>query len=127
MQIFAITFVKSSSTINALFILFFCFTSNFFLFSRAILEAESAALLEKRTDRIKTREEKQRVNHLDRKRLEKERDIERKILEEERKLVVAERKLESMRLLAELLQRVDVSIHFSELSRLLKCYKKINC
>ena len=60
------------------------------------------------------REEKRRVKRLERKRQHEEKTLAMKIALEERKMLIAHRKLESMRLLEELFNRVKV-IHRSNL------------
>lgn len=54
------------------------------------------------------REEKRRVKRLQRKRQHEEKTLAMKIALEERKMLIAHRKLESMRLLEELFNRVKV-------------------
>lgn len=60
-------------------------------------------------DRRRDREEKRKIKQLDKRRRHEEDEIERKIRLEERKLVVAQRKLESIRLLGELFKLIAVS------------------
>ena len=55
------------------------------------------------------REEKRRLKRLERKRQHEEKTLAMKIALEERKMLIAHRKLESMRLLEELFNRVKVS------------------
>ncbi|XP_064637629.1 A-kinase anchor protein 17A-like isoform X2 [Lineus longissimus] len=62
--------------------------------------------LRKRMERRKEREEKRRQLRLEKNRLEEERRIAVKIAMEERKLLLAQRKLESIRMLEELFNRV---------------------
>ena len=66
------------------------------------------------------REEKRRLKRLERKRQHEEKTLAMKIALEERKMLIAHRKLQSMRLLEELFNRVKVraslSLHFSPLS-----------
>ena len=57
------------------------------------------------------REEKRRLKRLERKRLQEEKTLAMKIAVEGRKMLIAHRKLESMRLLEELFNRVKVKIH----------------
>jgi hypothetical protein len=54
------------------------------------------------------REEKRRLKRLERKRQHEEKTLAMKIAIEERKMLIAHRKLESMRLLEELFNRVKV-------------------
>ena len=54
------------------------------------------------------REEKRRLKRLERKRQHEEKTLAMKIALEERKMLIAHRKLESMRLLEELFNRVKV-------------------
>nr|KAG5698869.1 hypothetical protein BaRGS_019721 [Batillaria attramentaria] len=56
--------------------------------------------------RRKEREEKRRLKHLERKQKEEEERMQLKIALEERRLLIAQRKLESLRLLSELFERV---------------------
>lgn len=58
------------------------------------------------------REEKRRLKRLERKRLQEEKKLAIKIAMEERKMLIAHRKLESMRLLEELFNRVKVKFSF---------------
>ncbi|XP_062595118.1 A-kinase anchor protein 17A-like, partial [Saccostrea cucullata] len=62
--------------------------------------------MEKRENRRKEREEKRRQKALERKRLEEERKYQIKIQTEERRFLLAQRKLESIRLLGELFTRI---------------------
>ncbi|CAF0768759.1 unnamed protein product [Didymodactylos carnosus] len=67
--------------------------------------------------RRRQREGKRRLKRLERKRLHEERTLSMKIAMEERKIMIAQRKLESMRLLEELFNRVKVQIAQEELSK----------
>ncbi|CAF0790788.1 unnamed protein product [Didymodactylos carnosus] len=67
--------------------------------------------------RRRQREDKRRLKRLERKRLHEERTLSMKIAMEERKILIAKRKLESMRLLEELFNRVKVQIAQEELSK----------
>jgi len=64
--------------------------------------------LRRRKERRVDREEKRRLQKLERKRLEEERDIQMRIAVEERKILIAHRKLETIRLLSELFNRIKV-------------------
>jgi arginine/serine-rich splicing factor 17 len=64
----------------------------------------------KRMERRKAREEKRRQLRLEKKRQEDDRRISVKIAMEERKLLLAQRKLESIRMLEELFNRIKVSL-----------------
>ena len=57
---------------------------------------------------LRSREEKRRLKRLERKRQHEEKTLAMKIAIEERKMLIAHRKLESMRLLEELFNRVKV-------------------
>jgi splicing factor, arginine/serine-rich 17 len=59
-----------------------------------------------------SREEKRRLKRLERKRQHEEKTLVMKIAIEERKMLIAHRKLESMRLLEELFNRVKVRHEF---------------
>ncbi|KAI0980398.1 hypothetical protein GJ496_001514 [Pomphorhynchus laevis] len=61
-------------------------------------------------ERRREREEKRRFKRLDKKRIEEEKQLANKIALEERKILVTQRKLESMRLLEELFNRVKIII-----------------
>ncbi|CAF3411260.1 unnamed protein product [Rotaria sp. Silwood1] len=63
------------------------------------------------------REEKRRLKRLERKRQHEEKTLAMKIALEERKMLIAHRKLESMRLLEELFNRVKVQIAQEELNK----------
>ncbi|CAF3819281.1 unnamed protein product [Rotaria sordida] len=67
--------------------------------------------------RRRQREEKRRVKRLERKRQHEEKTLAMKIALEERKMLIAHRKLESMRLLEELFNRVKVQIAQQELNK----------
>ncbi|XP_022326249.2 uncharacterized protein LOC111126129 isoform X2 [Crassostrea virginica] len=62
--------------------------------------------IEKRESRRQAREEKRRLKALERKRLEEEKKYQMKIQMEERRFLIAQRKLESIRLLGELFSRI---------------------
>ncbi|CAF4935075.1 unnamed protein product, partial [Rotaria sp. Silwood1] len=62
-------------------------------------------------------EEKRRLKRLERKRQHEEKTLAMKIALEERKMLIAHRKLESMRLLEELFNRVKVQIAQEELNK----------
>lgn len=64
--------------------------------------------LQRREDRQKEREEKRKQYREEKKRREEERKMQLKIALEERKFLLAQRKLESLRLLTELFERVKV-------------------
>ena len=64
--------------------------------------------IERREKRRKEREEKRRQKALERKKQEEERKYQLKIQMEERRFLIAQRKLESIRLLSELFARVKV-------------------
>ena len=67
----------------------------------------------RREDRRRDREEKRRLQKLEAKRREEERKMQRRIAVEERKILIAQRKLETIRLLSELFARIKVlSFHF---------------
>ncbi|KAK7485940.1 hypothetical protein BaRGS_00022806 [Batillaria attramentaria] len=72
------------------------------------MEREKLEALERRLKeaRRKEREEKRRLKHLERKQKEEEERMQLKIALEERRLLIAQRKLESLRLLSELFERV---------------------
>ena len=72
--------------------------------------AKEAAREEKIRRRME-REERRRQRKNQRKNVTDEEEISRRIAVEERKLLVAQRKLESIRLLDELLERVKVIFH----------------
>lgn len=78
-----------------------------YLFSLALESAKSAAE-RSQLERRRVREEKRRIKQLDVKRKKAAEAIERRILLEEHKLLVAQRKLESVRLLTELFRRCQV-------------------
>jgi len=67
--------------------------------------------------RRRQREEKRRLKRLERKRQHEEKTLAIKIALEERKMLIAHRKLESMRLLEELFNRVKVQIAQEELNK----------
>ncbi|CAF2641676.1 unnamed protein product [Rotaria sp. Silwood2] len=67
--------------------------------------------------RRRQREEKRRLKRLERKRQHEEKTLAMKIALEERKMLIAHRKLESMRLLEELFNRVKVQIAQEELNK----------
>ncbi|CAF0753067.1 unnamed protein product [Adineta steineri] len=67
--------------------------------------------------RRRQREEKRRLKRLERKRQHEEKTLAMKIAIEERKMLIAHRKLESMRLLEELFNRVKVQIAQEELNK----------
>lgn len=69
-------------------------------------ERKRVEKLEKREKRRREREEKRRLKAQERKRLEEERQYQAKIQMEERRFLVAQRKLESIRLLGELFSRI---------------------
>lgn len=71
-------------------------------------ERKRVEKLEKREKRRREREEKRRLKAQERKRLEEERQYQAKIQMEERRFLVAQRKLESIRLLGELFSRIKV-------------------
>ena len=60
------------------------------------------------------REEKRRLKRLERKRQHEQKNLAIKIALEERKMLIAHRKLESMRLLEELFNRVKVIFNLLE-------------
>ncbi|XP_052077613.1 A-kinase anchor protein 17A-like [Mytilus californianus] len=62
--------------------------------------------IEKKEQRRKEREEKRRLQRLEKRRLEDEKKYQIKLALEERKFLIAQRKLESIRLLTELFERV---------------------
>ena len=64
-----------------------------------------------KADRRKEREEKRRLKRIEKKQKEEEERMQLKIALEERRLLIAQRKLESLRLLSELFERVKVSFH----------------
>ena len=64
--------------------------------------------LQKRQEKQRIREEKRKQRILMRKRREEERKMQLKIAMEERKFLLAQRKLESLRLLTEVLENVKV-------------------
>ncbi|WAQ99527.1 AK17A-like protein, partial [Mya arenaria] len=64
--------------------------------------------LQRRVDRRKEREQKRKQKHLERKEREEERKMQHKIALEERKFLLAQRKLESIRIMTELFERVKV-------------------
>lgn len=59
--------------------------------------------------RKREREQKRKTKVLEKKRIEEEQQIALNIAKEERKILIAQRKLESIRLLSELIDRVKVS------------------
>lgn len=75
---------------------------------RAIMEAQQASASNQQQERRKQREEKRRLKNLEKTRKQEEEEMEIRILTEERKLVVAQRKLEAIRVLTEVLKRVRV-------------------
>lgn len=78
---------------------------------------------EARNRRKKEREQKRKEKVLEKKRVEDEQRIALNIAKEERKILIAQRKLESIRLLSELIDRVKVRVHFPSLRLLLRyCY-----
>ncbi|XP_060563916.1 A-kinase anchor protein 17A-like [Ruditapes philippinarum] len=64
--------------------------------------------LQRREDRRKEREDKRKQKYLEQKRFEEEKKMQLKIALEERKFMLNQRKLESLRLLTELFERVKV-------------------
>ena len=67
---------------------------------------------EARNRRKKEREQKRKEKVMEKKRIEEEHRIALNIAKEERKILIAQRKLESIRLLSELIDRVKVSLIF---------------
>lgn len=65
--------------------------------------------MQRKEDRRKEREEKRRLKKLEKKQKEEEARMQYRISLEERRLLIAQRKLESLRLLTELFERVKVS------------------
>ena len=65
--------------------------------------------LQRREERRHDREEKRKQKHQEKKEREEEKKIQMKIEVEERKFLLAQRKLESLRLMNELFARVKVS------------------
>lgn len=63
---------------------------------------------QRKIERRKQREEKRRQKRLERQQKEEEERMQLKIALEERRLLIAQRKLESLRLLSELFERVKV-------------------
>lgn len=78
-------------------------------------EKEREAILQKEAEREEKirrrmeREERRRQRKMQRKNIDDEEEMNQRIAVEERKLLVAQRKLESIRLLDELLERVKVN------------------
>jgi len=68
----------------------------------------------RREERRQEREERRRLQKLETKRRDEERKMQRRIAVEERKILIAQRKLETIRLLSELFARIKVpSLHFT--------------
>ncbi len=93
-------------------------------------EAEREEKIRRRMER----EERRRLKKMQRRNVDDEEEMNRRIAVEERKLLVAQRKLESIRMLDELLERVKVnftssqfSIYFDALHRVFFCiHKRVN-
>lgn len=75
--------------------------------------------------RRREREEVRRQKRMAKKQSDEERKLEQKILLEERKILIAQRKLESMRLLEELFNRVKVIVSAEELAKKEKEMRKL--
>jgi len=73
--------------------------------------------VKRRSERRTEREEKRRQAKLERKRLEEETEMQRRIAVEERKILIAQRKLETIRLLSELFSRIKVMKQQEEVER----------
>ena len=65
--------------------------------------------IQRREDRRKEREEKRRQKKIEKQQKEEEERMQYKIALEERRLLIAQRKLESLRILSELFERIKVS------------------
>ena len=84
-------------------------------------EAQRSEKIRRRMER----EERRRQRKLSRRNVNDEEEMNRRIAIEERKLLVAQRKLESIRMLDELLERVKVILNFEKFSS--KIVKKVCC
>lgn len=73
--------------------------------------------IQKKEERRKAREEKRRLKRLEKRRLENEIKYQRKLALEERKFLIAQRKLESIRLITELFERVKAEKVKEDLER----------
>ena len=69
----------------------------------------------RREERRQDREERRRLQKLEAKRRDEEQKMQQRIAVEERKILIAQRKLETIRLLSELFTRIKVSTAFSHL------------
>ena len=69
----------------------------------------------RREERRQDREERRRLQKLEAKRRDEEQKMQQRIAVEERKILIAQRKLETIRLLSELFARIKVSAAFSRL------------
>ena len=86
--------------------------------------AKEAAREEKIRRRME-REERRRQRKNQRKNVTDEEEMSRRIAVEERKLLVAQRKLESIRLLDELLERVKVNFHVGNNLQIMMVFKRL--
>ena len=86
-------------------------------------EAQQSEKIRRRMER----EERRRQRKLSRRNVNDEEEMNRRIAIEERKLLVAQRKLESIRMLDELLERVKVILKFEISDVLQKSVQKILC
>lgn len=73
--------------------------------------------IRRREERRKSREDKRRQRHLEKRRKKEEELMSMKIAREERRILIAQRKLETIRLLSELFNRVKIIKQQEELAR----------
>ena len=73
--------------------------------------------IRKKEERRKEREEKRRKKRIEKKRKAEEKAMALKIAMEERKILIAQRKLETIHMLSELFTRIKVTIHVNALKK----------
>lgn len=74
-------------------------------------ERKKEERLRKREQKLREREERRNLKKMRRQQEEEQKKLQMKIALEERRLLLAQRNLESIRLIAELLARAKVSVH----------------